>query len=200
MATLPSSFPFSWKDKLTSLYCLVSLPKKFKFCLFHLNSIPLKYWKFIFRNASESSLLRQYIAMTSKSFGFLNKLNLCSYLFIHTFIHLFFHNFFIDLPGGPVVKNTPANVGDMGSVSALGDSTGHGAMKPVHQNPPEPVSIALVACNKRGLRSENPAHWNRVRVGKTRGLGKKIGDTKGIFCAKMSTTKDRKGKDLTEAD
>ena len=153
MATLPSSFPFSWKDKLTSLYCLVSLPKKFKFCLFHLNSIPLKYWKFIFRNASESSLLRQYIAMTSKSFGFLNKLNLCSYLFIHTFIHLFFHNFFIDLPGGPVVKNTPANVGDMGSVSALGDSTGHGAMKPVHQNP--------WACeySTGGLQQERPPQW-----------------------------------------
>ena len=35
---------------------------------------------------------------------------------------------------------------------------------------------------------------------KTSDLFKKIGDTKGTFCAKMSTTKDRKGKDLTEAE
>ena len=34
---------------------------------------------------------------------------------------------------------------------------------------------------------------------KTRALFKKIGDTKGKFHAKMGTTKDRKGMDLTEA-
>ena len=33
-----------------------------------------------------------------------------------------------------------------------------------------------------------------------RDLFKKIGDTKGIFHARMGTTKDRKGKDLTEAE
>ena len=38
------------------------------------------------------------------------------------------------------------------------------------------------------------------RMGKTRDLVKKIRDTKGIFCAKMSTIKDRKGMDLTEAE
>ena len=38
------------------------------------------------------------------------------------------------------------------------------------------------------------------RMGKTRDLFKKIRDTKGIFCAKMSTIKDRKGMDLTEAE
>ena len=37
-------------------------------------------------------------------------------------------------------------------------------------------------------------------MGKTRDLFKKIRDTKGIFHAKMSTIKDRKGMDLTEAD
>ena len=37
-------------------------------------------------------------------------------------------------------------------------------------------------------------------MGKTRDLFKKIGDTKGIFHAKMSTIKDRNGMDLTEAD
>ena len=38
------------------------------------------------------------------------------------------------------------------------------------------------------------------RMGKTRDLAKKIGDTKGTFHAKMSTIKDRKGKDLTKAE
>ena len=38
------------------------------------------------------------------------------------------------------------------------------------------------------------------RMGKTRDLFKKIGDTKGTFLAKMSTIKDRNGMDLTEAE
>ena len=38
------------------------------------------------------------------------------------------------------------------------------------------------------------------RMGKTRGLFKKIRDTKGSFHAKMGTIKDRKGMDLTEAE
>ena len=37
-------------------------------------------------------------------------------------------------------------------------------------------------------------------MGKTRGLFKKIRDTKGIFLAKMGTIKDRNGVDLTEAE
>jgi len=37
-------------------------------------------------------------------------------------------------------------------------------------------------------------------MGKTRDLFKKIRDTKGIFHAKMSTIKDRKCMDLTEAE
>ena len=37
------------------------------------------------------------------------------------------------------------------------------------------------------------------RTGKTRGLFKKIRDIKGTFHAKMSTTKDTNGMDLTEA-
>ena len=36
------------------------------------------------------------------------------------------------------------------------------------------------------------------RMGKTRDLVKKIGDTKGTFHAKMDTIKDRNGKDLTK--
>ena len=35
---------------------------------------------------------------------------------------------------------------------------------------------------------------------KIRDLFKKIGDIKGIFHAKMGTTKDRKSRDLTEAE
>ena len=37
-------------------------------------------------------------------------------------------------------------------------------------------------------------------MGKTRDLLKKIRDTKGIFHAKMDTTKDRNSMDLTEAE
>ena len=38
------------------------------------------------------------------------------------------------------------------------------------------------------------------RMGKTRDLLKKIGDTKRIFHAKMDTIKDSNGRDLTEAE
>ena len=38
------------------------------------------------------------------------------------------------------------------------------------------------------------------RMGRTRGLFKKIRDTKGIFHAKMGSIKDRNGMDLTEAE
>ena len=37
-------------------------------------------------------------------------------------------------------------------------------------------------------------------MGKTKGLFKKIRDTKGIFHAKMDSIKDRNGRDLTEAE
>ena len=38
------------------------------------------------------------------------------------------------------------------------------------------------------------------RMGKTSDLFKKIRDTKGTFHAKMGSIKDRKGRDLTEAE
>ena len=38
------------------------------------------------------------------------------------------------------------------------------------------------------------------RMGKTRDIFKKIGDTKGTFHAKMGTIKERNGMDLTEAE
>ena len=37
-------------------------------------------------------------------------------------------------------------------------------------------------------------------MGNTRGLFKKIRDTKGTFHAKMGSVKDRNGMDLTEAE
>ena len=37
-------------------------------------------------------------------------------------------------------------------------------------------------------------------MGKTRNLFKKIRDTKGIFCTKMGTIKDRNGMNLTELE
>ena len=38
------------------------------------------------------------------------------------------------------------------------------------------------------------------RMGKTRDLVKKIGDSKGTFHARMGSIKDRNGKDQTEAE
>ena len=40
----------------------------------------------------------------------------------------------------------------------------------------------------------------KKRMRKTRGLFKKIRDTKGTFHAKMGSIKDRNGMDLTEAE
>ena len=46
--------------------------------------------------------------------------------------------------------------------------------------------------------------WKEIdeknRMGKTRELFKKIGDTKGMFHAKMGTIKDRNVSELTEAE
>ena len=46
----------------------------------------------------------------------------------------------------------------------------------------------------------NAKKWGgNNRMGKTKGLFKKIRDTKGTFHAKMGSIKDRNGMDLTEA-
>ena len=37
-------------------------------------------------------------------------------------------------------------------------------------------------------------------MGKTGDLFKKLRDTKGTFCAKMGSIKDRNGRDITEAE
>ena len=88
----------------------------------------------------------------------------------------------MDFPGGPVVKNPPANAGDdMGSTSALGSFHMLGA---TIKNPPanagddmdstsalgsfhmlgasiEPVRLEPVLCNKRSHCKEKPAPHNK---------------------------------------
>ena len=53
---------------------------------------------------------------------------------------------------------------------------------------------------KTFLRDQRKEIEENDRLGKTRDLFKKIGDTKGIFHAKMGSIKDRNGMDLTEAE
>ena len=53
---------------------------------------------------------------------------------------------------------------------------------------------------KTFLRDQRKEIEENDRMGKTRDLFKKIGDTKGIFHAKMGSIKDRNGMDLTEAE
>ena len=55
--------------------------------------------------------------------------------------------------------------------------------------------------DKKAFRSDQCKEIEeKDRMGKTRNLFKKIGDTKGIFHAKMGSRKDRNGMDLTEAE
>ena len=53
---------------------------------------------------------------------------------------------------------------------------------------------------KAFLRDQCKKIEENYRLGKTRGLFKKIRDTKGTFHAKMGSITDRNGMDLTEAD
>ena len=46
-------------------------------------------------------------------------------------------------------------------------------------------------------KKQSKIEWKRLFL---KNLLKKIGDTKGIFHAKMGTIKDRNGTDLTEAE
>ena len=48
--------------------------------------------------------------------------------------------------------------------------------------------------------SDLSIEWENNRMGKTRDLFKKIRETKGTFHAKMGSKKDRRGRDLTEAE
>ena len=58
-----------------------------------------------------------------------------------------------------------------------------------------------IARNKKAFLSDQCKEIEENnRMGKTRDLFKKIGDTKGTFHAKMGSIKDRNGMDLTEAE
>ena len=54
--------------------------------------------------------------------------------------------------------------------------------------------------NKAFLREQCKEIEENNRMGKTRDLFKKTGDTAGTFQRKMGTRKDRNGKDLTEVE
>ena len=54
--------------------------------------------------------------------------------------------------------------------------------------------------DKKDLSEQCKEREESCRMGKTRGLFKKIRDTKGKFHAKMGTIKDRNCMDLTEAE
>ena len=54
-----------------------------------------------------------------------------------------------DFPGGSVVKNPPANAGDMGSIPGLGISCVRQATKPVHHNKRSHLNEKPVHCNQR---------------------------------------------------
>ena len=47
---------------------------------------------------------------------------------------IIFKNLHGDIPGGSVLKNLPANAGDMGSSPSPEDPTCHRATKPLHHN------------------------------------------------------------------
>ena len=63
----------------------------------------------------------------------------------------------------------------------------------VPENSKERLKKAFVSDQCKEIEDNN-------RMGKTRDLFKKIKDTKGTFHAKMGSTKDRNGMDLTEAE
>ena len=54
--------------------------------------------------------------------------------------------------------------------------------------------------NKAFLSDQCKELKENIKIGKTKDLFKKIRDTKGTFNAKMGSIKDRKGRDLTEAE
>ena len=72
-----------------------------------------------------------------------------------------------DFLGGSVVKNPPANAGDMGLSLVREDPTSQGATKRVCHNywarEPQllkPACLELVLRNKRSHRNEKPTHHN----------------------------------------
>ena len=65
----------------------------------------------------------------------------------------------------------------------------------------------MKSCRRRARRDKKAFFSDKCkeieennRMGKTRDLFKKIGDTKGTFHVTMTSIKDRNGMDLTEAE
>ena len=56
-----------------------------------------------------------------------------------------------DFPEGPVVRNLPANAGNMDSISGPEDSTGSRATSPEHHNYWSPYALEPVVGNQRPL-------------------------------------------------
>ena len=64
-----------------------------------------------------------------------------------------------DFPSGPVVKNLPANAGDMSSITGLGGfrmPRGNQAHEPQLPKP----TLEPVLCNRRSCCNEKPSHHN----------------------------------------
>ena len=64
-----------------------------------------------------------------------------------------------DIPGGPVVKNPPANAGDTGLTSGLGRAQDAGQLN-LGATATEPTHLESVPCNKRSYCNEKPTHHN----------------------------------------
>ena len=62
----------------------------------------------------------------------------------------------LGLLAGSLVKNPPANAGDMGSIPSPGRSRCHGATKPVHHSYWRPNTLEPVLQNKRSHHNEKP--------------------------------------------
>ena len=64
-----------------------------------------------------------------------------------------------------------------------------------------PLSLSCLAKEREAFISDQRKEMEEInKMWKTRDLFKKIRDTKGTFHAKMGSIKDRKGRDLTEAE
>ena len=79
---------------------------------------------------------------------------------------------FMGFPGGPVVKNPPANAGDTGSTPGLGRSHIPRANKPVRHSY-WACALEPVLCNKRSHCNEKPSHCNREQPPLTKSRGNK---------------------------
>ena len=67
----------------------------------------------------------------------------------------------LGFPGGSVVKNPPAEAGDMGLIPDWEHSTCYGATKSMRHNYQSSCALEPVLYNKRSHRNEKPMHCNK---------------------------------------